>query len=111
MPGKNTRSETSWFNVFELTSHNPQPVFLHVFNPPSPRFANRQLSPVSLSHGGGSSEVGEEFVTEADHKIPDVSGHLRAGNEDSPDEDNQDGVESVADVPQSGKQKGIRELE
>lgn len=62
------------------------------------------VSPVLLSHGGGSSEVGEEFVTEAHHEIPDVSGHLGPGNEDSPDENNQDGVEGVADIPQSGKQ-------
>ena len=56
--------------------------------------------PASLSHGGGSSEVGEELEAEAHHKVPDVSGHLRAGNEDAPDEHHQDCVEGVADVPQ-----------
>ncbi len=58
----------------------------------------------SLSHGGGSSEVGEEFEAEAHHKVPDVSGHLGSGDEDAPDEHHQNGVEGVADVPQPGKQ-------
>lgn len=56
----------------------------------------------SLSHGGGSSEVREEFETEAHHKVPDVAGHLGPGDEDAPDENHQDGVEGVADVPQPG---------
>lgn len=56
--------------------------------------------PSSLSHGGGSSEVGEEFEAEAHHKVPDVSGHLGSGDEDAPNEHHQDGVEGVADVPQ-----------
>lgn len=55
---------------------------------------------VSLSHGGGSSEVGEEFEAEAHHKVPDVSGHLGSGDEDSPDDHRQDCVEGVTNVPQ-----------
>ncbi len=67
------------------------------------RLATRYPVPDSLSHGGGSSEVGKELETEADHKVPDVSGHLGAGDEDAPDEHHQDGVEGIADVPQPGK--------
>lgn len=59
----------------------------------------------SLSHGGGSSEVGEEFEAEAHHKVPDVSGHLGPGDEDSPDDDRQDCVEGVANVPQPRMQR------
>lgn len=55
---------------------------------------------VSLSHGGGSSEVGEEFEAEAHHKVPDVSGHLGSGDEDSPDDHRQDCIEGVTNVPQ-----------
>lgn len=55
-----------------------------------------------LSHGGGRSEVGEELEAEADHKVPDVPGHLGASHEDAPDDHRQDGVERVADVPQPG---------
>lgn len=54
----------------------------------------------SLSHGGGSSEVGEELEAEAHHKVPDVSGHLRPGDEDSPEDHSQDCIEGVANVPQ-----------
>lgn len=53
-----------------------------------------------LSHGGGSSEVGEELEAEAHHKVPDVSGHLGPGDEDSPEDHSQDCVEGVANVPQ-----------
>lgn len=56
--------------------------------------------PGSLSHGGGGSEVGEKFEAEAHHEVPDVSGHLGSGNENTPDEHHQDGVEGVTDVPQ-----------
>lgn len=58
----------------------------------------------SVGYGAGRAEVGQELETEADHKVPDVSGHLGAGDEDPPDEDNQHGVEGVADVPQSWRQ-------
>ena len=54
----------------------------------------------SVSHGGGSPEVGEELEAKADHKVPDVSGHLGAGDEDAPKEHHQDSVEGIADVPQ-----------
>lgn len=54
----------------------------------------------SLSHGGGSSEVGQELEAETDHEIPDVPGHLRTSDEDAPDHHHQEGVEGVADVPE-----------
>ena len=54
-----------------------------------------------VSHGGGSPEVGEELEAQADHKVPDVPGHLGACDEDTPKEHHQDGVEGIADVPQS----------
>lgn len=54
----------------------------------------------SVSHGAGGSEIGEELEAQADDEVPDVSGHLRTGDENAPDEDYQDGVESVANVPQ-----------
>ena len=54
----------------------------------------------------GRSEVGEELEAEADHKVPDVACHLGAGDEDAPDEDQQGGVEGVADVPQPEKYGG-----
>lgn len=59
-----------------------------------------------LSHGGGSSEVGEELEAEAHHKVPDVSGHLGPGDEDSPDDDSQDCVEGITNVPQPRTQTG-----
>lgn len=68
--------------------------------PPSLR---PKLSP--LSHGGGRSEVREEFETEAHHKVPDVSGHLGPGYKDAPNEHHQDGVEGVTDVSQPGGTK------
>lgn len=55
----------------------------------------------SDGQGAGRTEVGEKLKTEADHKVPDVSGHLGAGDEDPPDENDQHGVEGVANVPQS----------
>lgn len=54
----------------------------------------------SVSHGAGGSEVREELEAQADDKVPDVSGHLRAGDEDAPDQNHQDGVERVAYVSQ-----------
>lgn len=54
----------------------------------------------SVSHGAGSSEIGEEFEAQADDEVPDVSGHLWTGDEDAPDQYYQDGVESIANVPQ-----------
>lgn len=30
----------------------------------------------SVSHGAGSSEIGEELEAQADDEVPDVSGHL-----------------------------------
>ena len=54
----------------------------------------------SVSHGARRSEVREELEAEADHKVPDVSGHLGAGDEHPPDQHHQDSVEGVADVPQ-----------
>lgn len=59
----------------------------------------------SVGYGAGCAEVGEELETEADHKVPDVSGHLWAGDKHPPDENDQQGVEGVADVPQSGKEE------
>lgn len=53
----------------------------------------------SVSHRTGGSEVGEELVTQADHKVPDVPGHLRPGDEDAPDQDHEDRVEAIANVP------------
>lgn len=55
---------------------------------------------VSVGDGAGCAEVREELETEADHKVPDVSGHLGASDKHPPDEDDQKGVEGVADVPQ-----------
>lgn len=54
----------------------------------------------SVGQGAGGAEVGQELEAEADHKVPDVSGHLRAGDEHSPDKHHKHGVEGVADVPQ-----------
>lgn len=60
----------------------------------------------SVSHGAGGSEIGEELEAQADDEVPDVSGHLRTGDENAPDKNYQDGVESVANVPQpTGKEK------
>lgn len=53
-----------------------------------------------FSQSAGCAEIGEELETEADHKVPDVSGHLRSCNKHSPDENYQHCVEYVADVPQ-----------
>jgi len=64
------------------------------------------LGPCSVSHGGGRPEVGEELEAEADHKVPDVPGHLGAGDEEAPKEHHQDGVEGIADVPQPGDTSG-----
>lgn len=83
------------------TSHRPYPALPHFF---SLCFAACHPLPASLSHGGGGSEVGEEFEAEAHHEIPDVSGHLGSGDENAPDEHHQDGVEGIADVPQPVKQ-------
>lgn len=80
--------------LFKELRHHPPQEFPYFFAPS----ASSPL-PGSLSHGGGSSEVGEEFEAEAHHKVPDVSGHLRAGDEHPPDENDQQGVEGVADVP------------
>lgn len=57
----------------------------------------------SVGQGAGCTEVREKLETEADNKVPDISGHLGAGDEHPPDENHQQGVESVADVSQSGK--------
>ena len=59
----------------------------------------------SVGYGAGCAEVGEELETKADHKVPDVSGHLRASDEHPPDENNQERVKGVANVPQSGKEE------
>lgn len=69
------------------TLHNPQRRRLNVF-------------PHSLSHGGRRSEVRQELVAKAHHEVPDVSGHLGSSDEDPPDENNQNGVEGVTDVPE-----------
>lgn len=59
----------------------------------------------SVSHGAGGSEIGEELEAQADDEVPDVSGHLWTGDEDAPDQNYQDGVESIANVPQpTGKE-------
>lgn len=65
----------------------------------------------SVGYGAGRPEVREELEPEADHKVPDVSGHLGASDEDPPDEDDQQGVEGVADVPQSGKEGGDKKVD
>lgn len=39
----------------------------------------------SVSHGAGGSEIRQELEAQADHEVPDVSGHLRAGDENAPD--------------------------
>lgn len=54
----------------------------------------------SVSHGAGGSEIREELEAQADDKVPDVPGHLRTGDEDAPDQNDQDGVERVANVSQ-----------
>lgn len=65
----------------------------------------------SVSHGAGGSEIGEELEAQADDKVPDVSGHLRTGDEDAPDQNYQDGVESIANVPQpTGKENKRRKI-
>lgn len=62
----------------------------------------------SVSHGAGGSEIREELEAQADDKVPDVSGHLRTGDEDAPDQNYQDSVECVANVSQPrGENKHI----
>lgn len=53
----------------------------------------------SVSHGAGCSEIRQELETQANDKVPDVSCHLRSCNKDAPDQNHQDGVESIANVP------------
>lgn len=53
----------------------------------------------SVSHCTGGSEVGEELVTQTNHKVPDVSCHLWPCNKDTPDQDHENRVEAVANVP------------
>ena len=60
----------------------------------------------SVGQGAGRPEVGEELEAEADHKVPDVPGHLGAGDEHPPDEHQQQRVEGIADIPQPGKEGG-----
>lgn len=52
----------------------------------------------SVSQGAGRPEIGQELVAQADHKIPDVAGHLWASDKYTPDEDQENGVEGIADV-------------
>ena len=59
----------------------------------------------SVSHGARRSEVREELEAEADHKVPDVSGHLGAGDEHPPEKDQRQGVESVTDIPQPWRER------
>ena len=49
--------------------------------------------------------MGEELEAESHHEVPDVVGHLGAGDEHPPDEDEEQRVEGVADVPQPGRIK------
>lgn len=76
------------------------------FSPPPPLRIQEEED--SVGQGAGGAEVGEELETEADHKVPDVAGHLRAGDEHPPDEHHQQGVEGVADVPQSERGSGTK---
>lgn len=59
----------------------------------------------SVSHCAGGSKIREELEAQADDKVPDVSGHLRAGDEDAPDQNYQDRVECVAYVSQPAGDK------
>lgn len=69
------------------------------------REGGRTVGVDSVSHGAGGSEIGEELEAQADDEVPDVSGHLWTGDEDAPDQNYQDGVESIANVPQpTGKE-------
>ncbi len=54
----------------------------------------------SLGQSAGSPEVGQELEAQAHDEVPDVPGHLRASDEDAPDEDQQHRVERVSDVSQ-----------
>lgn len=62
-----------------------------------------------MPEGAGCPEVGQELVAEADHKVPDVSSHLRPRDEDAPDDHEEGGVERVSDVPQPGKEASYQE--
>ena len=55
--------------------------------------------------------MGEELEAESHHEVPDVVGHLGAGDEHPPDEDEEQRVEGVADVPQPGRIKQHQWLE
>lgn len=62
----------------------------------------------SLGQSAGSPEVGQELEAQTHDEVPDVPGHLRASDEDAPDEDQQHRVESVSDVsqPVNGRKRG-----
>lgn len=62
-----------------------------------------------MPEGAGCPEVGQELVAEAHHKVPDVSSHLRPGDEDAPDDDEEGGVERVPDVPQPGEEASYQQ--
>lgn len=62
-----------------------------------------------MPEGAGCPEVGQELVAEAHHKVPDVSSHLRPGDEDAPDDDEEGGVECVPDVPQPGEEASYQQ--
>lgn len=53
-----------------------------------------------MGQRAGSSEVRQELEAQTHDEVPDVPGHLRASDEDAPDEDEQHGVERVSDVSQ-----------
>lgn len=65
----------------------------HMHRCPNAKFCS------SVSHCAGGSEVGEELVTQTNHKVPDVSCHLWPCDEDAPDQDHEDRVEAIANVP------------
>lgn len=60
-----------------------------------------------MGESAGRSKVRQELEAQAHDEVPDVPGHLRAGDEDAPNEDQQHGVERVSDVPQpvSGRKR------
>lgn len=58
----------------------------------------------SVSHSAGCSEVRQKFVTQTNHKVPDVSCHLRSCNKNAPDKNHKDSIETITDIPQPEKQ-------
>lgn len=65
----------------------------HMHRCPNAKFSS------SVSHSTGSSEVGEELVTQTNHKVPDISCHLWSCNKDTPDQDHKNCIEAIAYIP------------